>query len=62
MKKFSLKEKFIAKMIYRIFLSLFFSSIFGLAHTQIIAIKAGKIIDPLAGNVVMNQIILVEER
>jgi len=47
-------------MIYKIFLSLIFSSIFGLAHTQIIAIKAGKVVDPSAGNILMNQIILIE--
>ena len=39
---------------------LFFFSFFGLANAQLIGIKAGKIIDPLSGKVLSNQIILVE--
>lgn len=47
-------------MIFRAFLIILVSLNLGLAHAQIIAIKAGKIIDPLSGGVSYNQIILVE--
>ena len=47
-------------MIFRIFLTLLFLFAFGLVNAQIIAIKAGKVIDPSSGNIFNNQIILVE--
>jgi len=47
-------------MISRTFFTLFFSLILGLANAQLIAIKAGKVIDPSTGTVYYNQIILVE--
>jgi imidazolonepropionase-like amidohydrolase len=47
-------------MINRSSLIIFFFLISGLANAQIIAIKAGRVIDPSAGKVYKNQIILVE--
>jgi imidazolonepropionase-like amidohydrolase len=47
-------------MIFRTFLTILVSLNFGLAHAQVIAIKAGKIVDPSTGGVAYNQIILVE--
>ena len=47
-------------MTLRTFFTLFFSLILGLANAQLIAIKAGKVIDPSTGTVYYNQIILVE--
>ena len=47
-------------MIFRTFLTILVSLNLGLAHAQLIAIKAGKIIDPSSGEVSYNQIILVE--
>jgi len=47
-------------MIFRTFLTILISLNLGLAHAQIIAIKAGKMIDPSTGAVSYNQIILVE--
>ncbi|HEY4786783.1 MAG TPA: amidohydrolase family protein [Bacteroidales bacterium] len=47
-------------MIFRTFLTLLFSMILGLANAQLIAIKAGKVIEPSTGSISNNQIILVE--
>jgi len=47
-------------MIFRTFLTILVSLNLGLAHAQVIAIKAGKIVDPSSGGVSYNQIILVE--
>lgn len=47
-------------MIFRTSLIFFFSLILGLANAQLIALKAGKVIDPSTDKVYYNQIILVE--
>jgi imidazolonepropionase-like amidohydrolase len=48
------------KLIFRTFLTLFFSLTFGLTNAQLIAIKAGRLIDPSTGTVSYNQVVLVE--
>jgi len=47
-------------MVFRTFFTLLFSLILGLANAQLIAIKAGKVIDPSTSIVSYNQIILIE--
>lgn len=47
-------------MTVRIFLTIFFMLISGIINAQQIGIKAGKIIDPLTGKVLNDQIILIE--
>lgn len=44
----------------RIYLALLLLFIFGLANAQLVGIKAGKVIDPSTGKVLINQTILVE--
>lgn len=45
---------------FRVFLTILISFIFGTTNAQIVAIKAGKIVNPESGSVLRNQVILVE--